>query len=292
LRIPLATDDCWIDGQRTAVGEARVPIGDPAVQSGLGLFETLAVREGRLFELELHLDRLLDGAARLGLDAPSRDVLHATALEAAGTRAPACGWLKILLTGAGRSLVFRGPMDPAEEGRSATAVLLPWRRNPRDPLAGLKTLNYAGNVLGLELARRRGADEGLWLNTRGHLAEGCTSNLFVVRGGKLFTPGVQEGILPGVVRGLTLTAARALGCPVHECRLRLPRLEGAREAFLTSSLRGLRPLVRFEGRAVGAGRPGPLTRRIAAEVARARAAGPVDGVEAPPNAGRRPGLTR
>jgi branched-subunit amino acid aminotransferase/4-amino-4-deoxychorismate lyase len=252
------------------VDEARLPIDDPAAQAGLGLFETIALRDGRLLELELHLDRMLAGAARLGLDAPTKDALRAGALDAAGAGAPACGWLKIVLTGGGRSFVFRGSMDAGEEGRSASAVLLPWRRNAKDPLDGLKTLNYAGNLVGLDFARRRGADEGLWLNTRGHLAEGCTSNLFVMRGGRLFTPGLREGILPGVVRGLAIAAARRLGCPVHEGKLRLPRLARANEAFLTSSLRGVRPLVRFQGRPVGKGRPGMWTGRIAEEVARAR----------------------
>jgi branched-subunit amino acid aminotransferase/4-amino-4-deoxychorismate lyase len=291
LRIPAAFDDCWVDGRRLAAGEAGLPIDDPVVQSGLGLFETLAIRDGRVLEIELHLDRLFEGVARLGLGDPSRDAVRATALEAAGEGAPSCGWLKIILTGGGRSLIFRGAMDPAEEGRSATAVILPWRRNPDDPLSGLKTLNYAGNRLGLELARRHGADEGLWLNTRGHLAEGCTSNLFVVRGGKLFTPGLREGILPGVVRGLAITAARRLGVPVHEGKLRLPRLGGATEAFLTSSLRGVRPLVAVRGRSVGTGRPGPLTGRIAAEVARVRQEPRKTAVEAPSGGGESPGLT-
>lgn len=282
MRVPEGTDDCWVDGRRVTVSEARLPIDDPAVQAGLGLFETIALREGRLLELDLHLDRMLAGAVRLGLEVPRRDALRADALEAAGAGAPECGWLKIVLTGGGRSFVFRGTMDAGEEGRSVSAVLLPWRRNAKDPLDGLKTLNYAGNLVGLDLARRRGADEGLWVNTRGHLAEGCTSNVFVVRGGKLFTPGLREGILPGVVRGLAIAAARRLGCPVHEGRLRLPRLARANEAFLTSSLRGVRPLVRFEGGPVGKGCPGPWTRRIAAEVARARLGGLESSAGAPP----------
>jgi len=275
LRTPEPTDLCWVDGRRVAVDEARLPAGSPSAQAGLGLFETIALREGRLLELDAHLERMFDGAAQIGLKAPDRAALCATLLEAAGEGAPACGWVKIVLAGEGRTFVFRGAMDAAEEGRRSSAVLLPWRRNPKDPLAGLKTLNYAGNLLGLDRARSEGADEGLWLNTRGHLAEGCTSNLFVVQQGKLFTPGVGEGILPGVVRGLALAAARGLGLPVHEGRVRLVRLERAGEAFLTSSLRGLRPLVRFRGRPVGSGRPGPLTGRIAARVAQARRTGQI-----------------
>jgi branched-subunit amino acid aminotransferase/4-amino-4-deoxychorismate lyase len=162
-------------------------------------------------------------------------------------------------------------MDPLEEGRPSRAVILPWRRCLRDPLAGLKTLSYAANLVGLEEARRRNADEGLWLNTRGHLAEGCASNLFVIMGRALFTPGVGEGILAGIVRGVVLRAAGEIGLPVHEGRLRVRRLERAREAFLTSSLRGVRPLVAVDGRPVGSGRPGVVTRRLAERVRELRA---------------------
>jgi branched-subunit amino acid aminotransferase/4-amino-4-deoxychorismate lyase len=265
--------DCWVDGMRQPVRDARVPIDDPAFQAGLGLFETIAIRKGRPLDLELHLARLASGAQQMGIELPAVEVLRAVAREAANDGAELHGWLKIIVTGGGHSFVMRGAMDAADEGRPASAILLPWRRNLDDPLVGLKTLNYAANRMGLEMAQARGADEGLWLNTRGHLAEGCRSNLFVMHGGRLFTPGMREGILPGVVRGRVLTAARALGLAVHETRVRVPRLRRAAEAFLTSSLRGVRPLVRFERAAVGTGRPGAVTCRIAEEVARLRMAG-------------------
>ena len=263
-------DVCWVDGKRQRVSEARIPIEDSGLQSGVGLFETLAIRDGRVLDLEAHVARMTGGAKRMGVDVPDGESLRSLIREAAGDGAPAHGWLKIIVTGGGHNFVIRGRLDPGEDGKPLTAILLPWRRNARDPLVGLKTLNYAANRMGLELAKSRGADEGLWLNTRGHLAEGCRSNLFVIQGRKIFTPGPREGILPGVVRGLVLEAARGLGLSVHETRVRVPRLRRAREAFLTSSLRGVGPLVGFEGRPVGSGRPGVLTGRIAAEVSRLR----------------------
>jgi branched-subunit amino acid aminotransferase/4-amino-4-deoxychorismate lyase len=147
---------------------------------------------------------------------------------------------------------------------------LPWRKSLDDPLAGCKSLNYAASALGLEAARSRGAQEGLWLNARGHLAEGCISNVFVIQGRRVFTPSERDGILPGIVRHLTVVAARKLGLDVHEGKIRLVRLERASEAFLTSSVRGIRPIVTFEGAPVGKGSPGPWTARIAAEVAKLR----------------------
>ena len=270
MRAPASTAACWMDGRRVTSREAQVPLDDPVLQAGLGLFETIATREGRLLELEEHLGRMAEGAARLEIELPPNRQLREVVVEAAGQQSAVYGWLKIVVTGGGRWFVYADAIDPGEVGSVATAVLLPWRRSLRDPLSGMKTLNYAASRLGLAEARRRGADDGIWLNSRGHLAEGCTSNLFVVDRGKLFTPAVSDGILPGVVRGLVLRAAGNLGCQAHQGKLRLRRLELADEAFLTSSVRGLRPLVRFEGKPVGSGRRGPLCERLAGEVERLR----------------------
>ncbi len=263
----------WIDGRLVEPSLATIPVIDPAVQFGLGVFETIAVRGGRALEGGAHLRRLETCARVLGVALPpARELEAATERIAAGIEG-GCGWLRVVASRSGRCAVFAGPMDPAEEGRSARAVLLRWRRSPHDVLSGLKTLNYASNVLGLEEAQRRGADEGLWLNTRGHLAEGCGSNVFVVKRRAVFTPAPRDGILAGIVRGLAIDAARSLGLVVHEGKVRLPRLLGADEAFLTSSTRGIRPLVELDGKPVGRGRPGPVTAAIAAEVRKLRGIG-------------------
>jgi branched-subunit amino acid aminotransferase/4-amino-4-deoxychorismate lyase len=268
--VPEPDGVCWLDGTRLPVEQAALPVSEPALLGGLGLFETMALRGGRVLELPEHLERLARGAERLALPLPPADALESmTRVAAAEHRAP-CGWLKLVLTGGGRLLLYGGDMRPEDDGAPATAILLPWRRNPHDPLSGLKSLSNGANLLGLAEARRRGADEGLWLNVRGRLAEGCTSNLFLVQRNRLFTPGTRDGILPGVTRALVLRIARQLGLHVHEGRVRLERLERAHEAFLTSSLRGVRPLVATGDKAVGSGRPGAVTRRIAEELARRR----------------------
>lgn len=259
-----------MDGRWIAAVEATLPVTDPAVQFGFGVFETLAVRGGRALERGEHLARLAACAARLAVPLPEACDLE-EALDRAAAGVPGgFGWLRVIASRSGRCAVFSGAMDPEEEGKKVTAVLLPWRRGVEEAFSGLKTLNYGANVFGLEEAARRGAEEGLWRNTRGHLAEGCSSNLFVVRHRSVFTPAPRDGILPGIVRGMAIEAARRLGLAVHEGKVRLPRLLVADEAFLTSSTRGVRPLVGFEGRPVGSGSPGPVTRAIARDVARVR----------------------
>jgi branched-subunit amino acid aminotransferase/4-amino-4-deoxychorismate lyase len=278
VNLPEPGSRCWIDGRPVAVERACLPAFDPGLLSGLGLFETLALRSARAIDLDAHLGRLQAAAGQLQIAMPPIERVRGIVEVAAATSPDACGWIKIVVTAAGHWLVARGRMVPQDEGRPASAVVLRFRRNPRDPLVGLKTLCYAPGVLGLREAMQRGADEGLWLNVRGRLAEGCASNLFVVRGGRLFTPSEREGILPGIVRRRTIEAARGLGLAVHEGPVRRERLARAGEAFLTSSLRGVRPLVRVGGRPVGSGATGPLTRRLAAEVARLR--GVAEGVRA------------
>jgi len=276
MRPPALGATGWIDGRLAPLSEVAIGVGDPAVQAGLGVFETIALRDGRLLELDQHLERMRESAHALRIPLPDNLAEGVEAVRA--LEHPAFAWIKIVATRGGRCVVFAGEFDPAEYGRSVTAVIVPWRRNPDSPLSGVKSLNYADSVLVAEYAQAHGADEGLWLNTRGHLAEGSISNLFVVNGRRLFTPAVRDGVLPGVVRGLVLESARSLGFVIHEGKLRVPRLLRAREAFLTSSLRGVRPLVAVDGRPVGSGKPGPQTRFLAEHVAQVRGL-PDSGIE-------------
>jgi branched-chain amino acid aminotransferase len=172
-------------------------------------------------------------------------------------------WLKIVVSRSGQWAVFSGPLDPAGHGATISAVVLPWRRHRLDPTAGLKSVGYASCMLGLEDARRRGADEGLWLNDRGHVIEACTGNVFVLRGRAVVTPSLSDGARDGVTRSRAIGALRELGLSVRQSKVRIATLRGAHEIFLTSSLRGVRPLVRVDGRNVRGGDPGPITRRLA-----------------------------
>jgi branched-subunit amino acid aminotransferase/4-amino-4-deoxychorismate lyase len=276
MRLPDRSSSVWIDGDPGTLGKAVVPLQGSGLQAGLGVFETLALRTGRPLDLQAHLERLASGARVLSIELPAKARLTETVeLAAAGSATP-YGWLKILVLRGGPWYVFTGSMDAEEEGRAVSAIILPWRREPRDPLVGVKTTSYAAHQIGNELARRRGADEGLWLNSRGHLAEGCSSNLFVVRHRRLFTPSRREGILAGVVRALAIRAAKELGIAVHETRVRLKRLRQADEAFLTSSLSGVRPLIAVDGRRVGNGEPGPVTGRLASCLRSMRGSGADD----------------
>jgi branched-subunit amino acid aminotransferase/4-amino-4-deoxychorismate lyase len=113
-------------------------------------------------------------------------------------------------------------------------------------------------------ARQAGADDVLFLDTAGHCSEASSSNLFLRTGEMLVTPPLTCAALPGITRALVFALARAQGLAVEERICELDELHAADEAFLTSSLRGIAPLVRVAGRAIGSGAPGDVTRRLRA----------------------------
>jgi branched-chain amino acid aminotransferase len=147
-----------------------------------------------------------------------------------------------------------------EEGLSAHVVS--GRRNERAMTVGLKTLAYTDSVAALLEAQRVGADEALFLDTDDHLSEATASNLFLWTGAMLLTPPVSCGALPGITRATLLELAYGLGLEVSDRAFGLGELLGGAEAFLSSSLRGVVPLVRVNGQPIGAGVPGEVTRRI------------------------------
>jgi len=172
-------------------------------------------------------------------------------------------WLKVVVSRSGRWAVFAGPADPERRGRPARVVILPWRRHRLDPTTGIKSIGTAGSMLGLEEAERRGADDGLWLNDRGHAIGACTANLFVASGSALVTPALSDGARDGVTRVRAIEAARTFGLTVRLGKVRITTLRHADEVFLTSSVLGVRPVFRIDGRDVRNGEPGPLARRLA-----------------------------
>ncbi|MGI9022169.1 MAG: aminotransferase class IV [Acidimicrobiales bacterium] len=266
----------WIDGRVVPVEEARVSPLDHGLLTGDGVFETLRVYGGVPFAVTRHLDRLARSAAGIGLPAPDsalvRDAMDAVV---AGNHIEE-GRLRITVTGGVGSLGSdRADVRPtvivAGGGRvdwpaATDVVVVPWPRNERGALAGIKTVSYGENVVALAYARQRGAGEALFANLAGNLCEGTGTNVFVGVAGRLLTPPLSSGCLAGVTRDLLV---ESLDVAVED--LPLDRLAEVDEAFLTSSTREVQTIGAVDGRPLPSA-PGPLTAAAAAAFAELLAA--------------------
>lgn len=244
----------WVStaGGLIASEDASVSIFDHGVTVGEGVFETILVRGGQPIALTRHLRRLERSCAILGLTLPARDALlnAVDAVIAREERARALGRLRITVTGGHGPLASdRGGQEPtwivalAETSPwpdTTSAIVVPWRRNEFSPVTGAKTTSYAENVVAMHWARDQGYSEGIFLNTRGDVCEGTSTNIFAVVQGCVVTPPLTSGCLPGITRELVLEWTDA-----EERDLTEVDLQDAEEIFLTSSTRDVHPVVRL-----------------------------------------------
>ncbi|HVN50808.1 MAG TPA: aminotransferase class IV [Acidimicrobiales bacterium] len=246
----------WLDGELVASAIARVSPFDHGMTVGDGVFETLKILRGTPFAARRHLGRLRRSAAGLGLAVPLDDAALRRAMQAVvDANEIELGRLRLTVTGgAGPLGSDRGAASPTvlvaagllpECERSTGVVTVPWPRNERGALAGLKSTSYAENVVALAHAHERGASEALFANTLGNLCEGTGTNVFVVVGGRLTTPPLTAGCLAGITRELV---CELLGDRVDVTDVPMARLAEVEEAFLTSSTRDVQPIHSVDGR--------------------------------------------
>jgi branched-chain amino acid aminotransferase len=284
----------WVDGVVVAAAEPQITVFDRGFQLGDGIFETLRARGGRLTEVAEHVARLRRSASGLDIDLPPDldDRLAsgiATLLAAEDLDGPADASIRVTVTrGAWAS---RGLLPPRGERLTATIAIQAWpvvpapaahledglhlvvsavRRDPSNPIVTLKTTSRADYVFARLEARRAGADDALFLTVSGHISESTTANVFLVRQGEdgtpeLATPSLECAILPGTTRSWLLAWASRVGLRPVEVWLTPDQLGAADEAFVCSSVAGVLPVTRFNGTAIGDGRPGPWTRRARAD---------------------------
>ncbi|MFI0983264.1 aminotransferase class IV [Streptomyces sp. NPDC021093] len=253
----------WVNGALVDADAARVSVLDHGMTVGDGVFETMRATDGKAFAVTRHLNRLTASARGLGLPDPDLDEVRRACAAVLDANPMPLGRLRITYTGGISPLGSdRGDAAPTlivalgETARrpDATAVVtVPWTRNERSALAGLKTTSYAENVVALARAREHGASEALFANTVGQLCEGTGSNVFVVLDGQLLTPPVASGCLAGITRALAVEWTGA-----QEADLPFDVLERAEEIFLTSTLRDVQAVRRVDGRELP-GAPGPVT---------------------------------
>jgi len=247
---------------------------------GDSVYETIGTAYGRLFAANDHLERLERSAMRIGLRVPPRAEIEraiAATIEAAGNTETR---VRVILTrGSGKLdldpasvddtqlvvIVFPlGAPTPEMYAKGvAVAVVSITRNSPSAIDPAVKSGNYLNNVLALGEARRRcRAYEAILCGADGTIAEGSTSNIFVVMGGEVRTPPLEVGILDGITRAKVLELCRKNGIRLVETRLFPSELRAVDEAFITSATRGVLPVTTIDEKAVGAGVPGPVTQKL------------------------------
>jgi len=253
----------WVNGGLTTAETAQVSVLDHGLTVGDGIFETVKAVHGQPFALTRHLDRLTRSARGLGLPDPDQDEVRRACAAVLEENPVALGRLRITYTGglaplgsdrgdAGPTLVV-AVGETVRRADTTAVITVPWTRNERGVLTGLKTTSYAENVVALARAHERDASEAIFANTVGQLCEGTGSNIFVVLDGVLYTPPVSSGCLAGITRALVAEWSGA-----HEKDLPLDVLERAEEIFLTSTLRDVQAVHRVDCRDLSPA-PGPLT---------------------------------
>lgn len=277
----------WLDGQLLSAAAACLPWDDRGLLLGEGIFETLLVLRGRPIEQSAHLARLASSARALSLPLPwtEQELAEAIAAVLAANREAlqetGAGALRLTLTGGSgprglfpppdpcpRLLIGVAPIERLGRRPPAAVAVAPFRLAPASPLRGHKTLSALEAVWAARDARARGADEALFLAASGHLVEAAAANLFLVdAAGRLLTPPLSDGALPGITRARVLRLAEQLGIPAEQGRsLSLSDLAGAGEAFLSNSLIGIRPLesLHDEGSPLASWQetPRPITMRL------------------------------
>jgi branched-chain amino acid aminotransferase len=270
----------YINGKLYEKADAKVSVYDHGLLYGDGVFEGIRIYDGKVFRLREHVDRLYDSARHIYLDIPlSREQMTEAITSTVQANAKRNGYIRAIVTrGAGSlGLDVRKTTDPQvviivddislyppelydnglEIITAATIRNHPNALNPR-----IKSLNYLNNIMAKIEGMRGGCLEALMLNHKGEVAECTGDNVFLVKRGVLQTPPLDAGILEGVTRNTVIELARAADIPVQETALTRHDVYAADECFLTGTAAEVIPVVKCDGRPIGSGKPGPVTRQL------------------------------
>ncbi len=274
-------ESVYVNGKFLPRAEAKVSVFDRGYLYGDGVFEGIRTYNGRIFRLDKHLERLYRGAKAIALDLPlTPEEFKDVIIEAVRRNGLRDCYIRVVVSRGEGDLglnpmnchtpptivvivdhISLYPKEVYEQGLElvtcTTCRNLPTALNPE-----IKSLNYLNNILARIEVVRAGAHEGLMLNHLGYVAEATGDNVFVVREGVLKTPPPHTGILEGITRQVVLELAQEMDLPVREDMLTLYEVYTADECFLTGTAAEIVPVARTDGRVIGDGHPGPITKRL------------------------------
>jgi branched-chain amino acid aminotransferase len=270
----------FIDGKYCAERDAKVSVFDHGLLYGDGIFEGIRAYNGRVFKLEEHIERLFSSAKALLLKIPmSRPAISRAVVETCRVNRVRDGYVRLLVTRGPGTLglnpnrckhpsviIIAGKIQLYPKSfydRGLDIITVPTVRNLHSAVnPAIKSLNYLNNILAKIEANNAGCEEAVMLNAEGFVAECTGDNLFILKKGTLLTPPLYAGALYGITRETVMDLAREAGIPVRETNLTRYDLFNADECFLTGTGAELIPVVKIDGRVIGTGRPGRLTRKL------------------------------
>jgi branched-chain amino acid aminotransferase len=273
-----------LNGRLVDIDKACISVTDSGFLYGAGIFETMRSHNGVVFSLVDHLDRLLFSARSLSINNPyDKKYLTDAIYKVLRANKLADARLRLTLTGGPMTEPARTSAGGSDEQRKATllitaaklqpypreyykngvvVVLCPFRQNPGEPTYGHKTTSYFPRMLALAWAHQRGAAEALWFTVDNRLAEGCVSNVFLVKNSVLYTPPIRTPVLAGVARKTICQIAIKNSTKFIEKDLYINDLLDANEVFLTNVIMQVLPVNGIEKHTVGDGKVGPMTKKL------------------------------
>jgi branched-chain amino acid aminotransferase len=270
----------WLDGKLVDKADAKISVYDHGLLYGDGVFEGIRVYNGKIFECETHYRRLYESARAIRLEIPYKmeELIAATEQTFKANNFKDC-YIRLLVTrGVGTlglgpnrcerpsvviitDLIELYPKEMYEKGMPViTASVI--RNHPNAMPPRVKSLNYLNNILAKMEAIDAGVPEAVMLNHEGNVAECTADNIFIVKNGTVYTPTTYDGILEGVTRKVIITLCGKHGIPCNEKTLQRHDLYVSDEFFLTGSGAEVIPVTKIDGRPIGDGVPGPITKRL------------------------------
>ena len=267
----------FIDGKYYSERDAKISVFDHGLLYGDGVFEGIRAYHGRVFKLKEHIDRLFYSARAILLDIPmSPEEISRAVVETCRANKLRDAYVRLVVTrGVGTLglnpktcsrpsvIIIAGKIQlyPQElYAHGLDIVTVPTTRNLHSALnPAIKSLNYLNNILAKIEANNAGVEEAVMLNAEGFVAECTGDNLFIVKSGELFTPPLSAGALYGITRQTVIELAQVAGIKVSEPNLTRYDLFNADECFLTGTGAEIMPVIKIDGRVIGAGKPGHLT---------------------------------
>jgi branched-chain amino acid aminotransferase len=273
----------YIDGKFYDEQDAKVSVFDHGLLYGDGIFEGIRAYNGRVFRLKEHIDRLFYSAKAILLTIPiSHAEMMKAVVESCRTNKLRDGYIRLIVTrGVGTLglnpnrcknpsvIVIADKIQLFSEelyDRGMEIITVPTVRNLHSAVnPAIKSLNYLNNILAKIEANNSGCEEAVMLNAEGYVAECTGDNIFIVKAGKLQTPPLSAGALYGITRSTVIELAQKAGMEVSEPNLTRYDLFNADECFVTGTGAEIVPIVKIDGRVIGDGKPGVLTRKLVAD---------------------------